>query len=75
MRSKHISSFEEVKARNAGEETQYDKARGLKRGEIRKSKARAARSGKATKEEEAEESEEEVKPVVWLLLCDSQSHF
>ena len=65
MRSKHISSFEEVKARNAGEETQYDKAKDGQR--VFGSKARAARTGKATKEEEAaEESEEEVKPV-WLL--------
>ncbi|CAK9053034.1 28 kDa heat- and acid-stable phosphoprotein (PDGF-associated protein) (PAP) (PDGFA-associated protein 1) (PAP1) [Durusdinium trenchii] len=47
--SKHVSSFEEVKARNAGEESAYDKAR-------------AARAGRA-KEEEAEESEEEAKPV------------
>lgn len=46
--SKHVSSFDEVKARNAGEESAYDKAR-------------AARAGKA-KEEEEEASEEE-KPV------------
>lgn len=48
--SKHVSSFDEVKARNAGEESAYDKAR-------------AARAGKASKEEEEEESAEEEKQV------------
>lgn len=47
--AKHVSSFDEVKARNAGGESAYDMAR-------------AARMNKKKEEESEEESEEEVKP-------------
>mmetsp|Transcript_4547 Transcript_4547/g.10643 ORF Transcript_4547/g.10643 Transcript_4547/m.10643 type:complete len:264 (+) Transcript_4547:113-904(+) len=55
--SKHVSSFDEVKARNAGEESAYDKARAA-----RAPAAPAAPKKKEEVEESEESEEEEVKP-------------
>jgi len=58
--SKHVSSFEDVKARNAGEESSFDRAR-RERQEQQRGGGKASKEEAESEEESSSEEEEQVK--------------